>query len=257
MVPAAVYLVGAGPGPADLLTVRAARLIAAADVVIHDHLVSAEVLALARPDAEVIPVGKRAGLPCRPQSEIDALLVERGLQGGIVVRLKGGDPLVFGRGGEEAEALHAAGVPFAIVPGITAALAAGAHAGIPLTHRAHSSAIVFVTGHEDPSKGAGAVRWEAYAGLDATLCIYMGVKNLALILARLTAAGLPADTPAALVQCAADPAAQRVLLATAATLPAQAEGEHFASPAVAIVGPVAAFAEKLNWFGACQHAGSR
>jgi uroporphyrin-III C-methyltransferase len=251
-----VYLVGAGPGPADLLTVRAARLVAAADVVIHDHLIGAEVLALARPDAEIIAVGKRAGQPCRPQEEIDALLVERGLRSGVVVRLKGGDPLVFGRGGEEAEALHAAGVPFAIVPGITAALAAGSHAGIPLTHRAHSSAVVFLTGHEDPAKGEGHIRWEAYARLDATLCIYMGVRNLPGILGRLTAAGLSGETPAALVECAADPAAQRVLVATASTLGSLAAAESFASPALAIVGPVAQFAERLNWFSALQHAGA-
>ncbi|HEY3755041.1 MAG TPA: uroporphyrinogen-III C-methyltransferase [Opitutaceae bacterium] len=254
MVPHGVYLVGAGPGPADLLTVRALRLVAAADVIIHDHLVSDEVLAVARRDAERIFVGKQAGRTCRPQGEIDALLVERGLRGGVVVRLKGGDPFIFGRGGEEAESLHAAGVPFFIVPGITAALAAGAFAGIPLTHRAHSSAVVFLTGHEDPAKAETLVRWESYAKLDATLCIYMGVKNLPRILDRLTGAGLSGDTPAALIQCAADPSAQRVLLATASSLAETASAEAFASPALAIVGPVAAFAERLNWFGTFQQA---
>lgn len=243
-----VYLVGAGPGPLELLTLKALLLIQAADVLVHDQLVGADVLAAARPDAKRIFVGKRGGQACKPQDEIDRLLVELGRAGGVVVRLKGGDPLVFGRGGEEAAELRAAGIKYEIVPGVTAALAAGAYAGIPLTHRAHSSAVVFLTGHEDPAKEAGAgLDWAKYAQLDATLCIYMGVRNLAPILSRLLAAGLPPDTPAALIESAAAEN-QRTLVATAATLADRAKAEAFKAPALAIVGAVAALSSDLRWF---------
>lgn len=246
-VPPGVYLVGAGPGPLDLLTLKALRLVQAADVIVHDHLVGADILAAARPGAELICVGKRAGQVCKPQEEIDQLLVELGRKGGVVVRLKGGDPLIFGRGGEEAAELRAAGIRYEIVPGVTAALAAGAYAGIPLTHRAHSSAVVFLTGHEDPAKHEDdGLDWAKYAKLDATLCIYMGVRNLAPILSRLLAAGLAPETPAALVQSAAGER-QRILVATAGTLADRAKAEHFATPALAIVGPVAALSTELNW----------
>lgn len=242
-----VYLVGAGPGDPDLLTVKARRLLSAADVVVYDHLVGPDVLALAREDAERIFVGKESGHACRPQAEIDALLVDRGREGRIVVRLKGGDPGVFGRGGEEAEALRAAGVRFEIVPGITAALGAAAYAGIPLTHRQHSSAVVFLTGHEDPSKPASTVRWEDYGRLRATLCIYMGLKNLPGITARLQAGGLDPLTPAALIQSATT-AEHRILRAPVGELAARALAEGFGSPALAIIGEVAAFADSLAWF---------
>ena len=242
-----VSLVGAGPGDPELLTVKARRLLGEADVVVYDHLIPPEALALARPGTDCIFVGKKGGHVCRPQSEIDALLVRLGREGRKVVRLKGGDPFVFGRGGEEAAALAAAGIPFEIVPGITAALGAAAYAGIPLTHRVHSSAIVFLTGHEDPAKPDRTVRWEDYARLGATLCIYMGVRNLADITRRLEAGGLAGATPAALVQ-AATTARQRLLRANLATLAARAQAEKFESPAVAIIGPVAACAEDLAWF---------
>jgi uroporphyrin-III C-methyltransferase len=232
-----VSLVGAGPGPLELLTIRGLRRIQQADVVIHDHLVGAEVLAAVRPGAELVFVGKRGGQFCRPQAEIEELLVRHGRSGKRVVRLKGGDPLIFGRGGEEAATLAAAGLQYEIVPGVTAALAAGASTGIPLTHREFSSAVVFLTGHENPDKPDSTLPWEAYGRLNATLCIYMGVKNLGSILSRLQAGGMRAELPAALVQSAASDQ-QRLLVATVGTLAERAAAEKFSSPALAIVGAV-------------------
>jgi uroporphyrinogen III methyltransferase/synthase len=192
-------------------------------------------------------VGKQAGhCGCR-QDEIDALLVRLGREGKTVVRLKGGDPGVFARGGEEASALASAGIPFTIVPGVTAALAAAAYTGIPLTHRAHSSAVVFLTGHEDPEKSHATVRWENYARLNATLCIYMGMRNLATIASRLQAGGLAAETPAAVIQ-AATTEQHRLLLATLGTIAGRASTENFSAPALVVIGAVAAFADKLAWF---------
>src|ERR1035438_6460917 len=187
MSPGTVYLVGAGPGDPELLTLKARRVLGEADAVVYDHLVAPEMLDLAPPGCERVFAGKKGGQFCRPQNEIDETLVRLALEGKTVVRLKGGDPFVFGRGGEEAAALAAAGIAFEIVPGVTSALAAAAYAGIPLTHRLHSSSVVLLTGHEDPSKPGAAVRWEDYARLKATLCIYMGVKNLATIAGRLEA----------------------------------------------------------------------
>jgi uroporphyrinogen III methyltransferase/synthase len=245
--PGTVYLVGAGPGDPELLTVKALRLLAAAEVLVHDHLVSAEILALAPPDCERIFVGKKGGGFCRPQAEIDAALVALGRAGRNVVRLKGGDPFIFGRGGEEAAALAAAGLPFEVVPGVTAALAAAAYAGIPLTHRAQSSAVVFLTGHEDPAKPDATVNWEDYARLPATLCIYMGMKNLPEITRRLQAGGRPADEPAAVI-AAATTARHRALITTLGQLAAGAAAADFAAPAIVIIGPVAACAADLAWF---------
>jgi len=251
--PGTVYLVGAGPGDPELLTLKARRLLAAADVVVYDQLVAPEVLKNCRPGCELIYAGKKGGQICRPQGEIDEILVRLGLEGKTVVRLKGGDPFIFGRGGEEAAALAAAGVPFEVVPGVTAALAAAAYAGIPLTHRAHSSAVVFLTGHEDPAKPDGAVRWEDYSRLGATLCIYMGVRNLPEITRRLQAGGMPGTTPAAIVHSATTER-HRQQLATLATLAAVAAEENFEAPAMVIIGEVAAFAEELAWFGAAGRA---
>src|ERR1043165_3091449 len=197
-----VSLVGAGPGDPELLTLKARRLIAAADAVVHDHLVAPEVLAFARPDAERIFVGKKGGGFCCPQRDIEGTLIALARAGKKVVRLKGGDPFIFGRGGEEAEALVEAGIPFEIVPGVTSALAAAAYAGVPLTHRAHSSAVVFLTGHEDPNKPDAPIRWEDYARVGATLCVYMGMKNLETIARRPQAGGLASATPTVVVQSA-------------------------------------------------------
>ena len=169
------YLVGAGAGDAGLLTARALELLATADVVLHDRLIPPEALAGARPDAELVYVGKQGGGPQMPQEEINRLLVEHARAGRTVVRLKGGDPFVFGRGGEEAETLTAAGVEFEVVPGVTAGVAAPAYAGIPVTHRDDASAVAFVTGHEDPEKPETALDWDALARFPGTLVLYMGV----------------------------------------------------------------------------------
>jgi uroporphyrinogen III methyltransferase/synthase len=247
-----VYLVGAGPGDPELLTLKGRRVLAEADVVVYDHLVAAELLELTRSDCERIFVGKKSGAVCRPQAEIDETLVRLALEGRTVVRLKGGDPFLFGRGGEEATALRAAGIEFEVVPGVTSALAAAAYAGIPLTHRLHSSAVVLVTGHEDPAKAGATVRWEEYAKLGATLCIYMGVKNLAVIARRLEDGGMPAATPAALVQSATTEG-HRQILGTLGTLAALAAEQQVEAPAMIIIGEVAAFAEKLAWFESGRH----
>lgn len=193
-----VHLVGAGPGDVDLLTVKAARLIAAADVVVHDYLADPSILSLARPDAEIIDVGKRPGRPT-PQAMINALLVHLGAQGIEVVRLKGGDPYVFGRGGEEAEALLAANIPFDVVPGISSSIAAPAAAGVPVTHRGVSASFTVVTGHREQG-GSADIEWEALARVGGTIVVLMGVAERAAIAARLIAGGLAADTPVAAVR---------------------------------------------------------
>jgi uroporphyrinogen III methyltransferase/synthase len=246
-MPGKVNLVGAGPGDPELITLKAHRLLGEADVVVYDHLVDAELLKLTKPGCEHLFAGKKGGQVCRPQTEIDQTLVRLAFEGKNVVRLKGGDPFVFGRGGEEAAALVAAGVAFEIVPGVTSALAAAAYAGIPLTHRLHSSAIVLLTGHEDPSKAGATVHWEDYAKLGATLCVYMGVKNLPEITARLESGGMSASTPAAIIQSATTKDHRRVL-GTLGTISALAQAEDIEAPAMLIIGEVAAFSEKLSWF---------
>lgn len=242
-----VFLVGAGPGDPELLTVKARRLIAEADALVHDYLVAPEIVELARPDAERVFVGKKGGGFCCPQRNIEATLIELARTGKSVVRLKGGDPFLFGRGGEEAEALAEAGIPFEIVPGVTSALAAAAYAGVPLTHRAHSSAVVFLTGHEDPNKPDGAIQWEDYGRLGATLCVYMGMKNLGTITRRLQAGGLASATPALVVQ-AATTGEHRQLLSTVGAIAVESEHEGFGAPAMVVIGEVAALADKLAWF---------
>lgn len=242
-----VHLVGAGPGDPELLTLKAHRLIQAADVIVHDHLVAPAILALARPAAERIFVGKQGGGFCCPQRNIEGLLIRLAREGKDVVRLKGGDPFVFGRGGEEAEALVAAGIPFEIVPGVTSALAAAAYAGVPLTHRSHSSAVVFLTGHEDPNKADAAIHWEDYAKLGATLCIYMGMKNLETITRRLQAGGLAPETPALVVQSATT-GEHRQLLSSLGEIALASERDGFGAPAIAVIGKVAALSEQLAWF---------
>ncbi len=252
MNPGIVYLVGAGPGDPELLTLKARRVLGEADVVVYDHLVAPEILDMAGPTCERRFAGKKGrATVCPTQAEIDEGLVALALAGKTVVRLKGGDPFIFGRGGEEAAALAAAGVPFEVVPGVTSALGAAAYAGIPLTHRLHSSAVVFITGHEDPSKGGASVHWEDYSRLKATLCIYMGVKNLPEIAARLEAGGLAATTPAAIVQSATTGQHRRVL-GTLGTLAELAARENIAAPSMIIIGEVAAFSEKLAWFEAAR-----
>jgi uroporphyrinogen III methyltransferase/synthase len=234
-----VYLVGAGPGDPGLLTVRAQQLIAAADVILHDRLIPPGALDGARADAELVYVGKQGGGPQMPQAEIDRLLVEYGTGDRTVVRLKGGDPFVFGRGGEEALVLRAAGIPFEVVPGITAGIAGPAYAGIPVTHRELASGVAFVTGHED-----GELDWPALAAFPGTLVFYMGVKALPRIAERLLAGGRAAGEPVAVVERGTLPG-QRTMRGTLETIAERAAGAR--APAIILVGPVAALHEEIAW----------
>jgi uroporphyrin-III C-methyltransferase len=231
-----VYLVGAGPGDPDLLTVRAARLLESAAVIVHDGLIDPAVLALARADARLVSVAKRRAHHTLPQEEINALLVREALGGRDVVRLKGGDPFVFGRGGEEAEACRAAGVPVEVVPGISAALGAAAAAQVPLTHRDHASIVSFVAGQ---CKGLAEQDWAGLAGKGRTLVIYMGVKTAPQIAEKLMADGLTPDVPVAVIENASHPE-MRVLRGPLAGLPELVERHRVKSPAVIVVGDVAA-----------------
>src|SRR5215213_8492570 len=199
-MPGTVYLVGAGPGDPGLMTRRALDLIASADAILYDRLIPPGALDGARADAELRYVGKQPGGHSHTQEEINDLLVEHGRAGQQVVRLKGGDPFVFGRGGEEAQALAAAGVPFEVVPAVTAGVAAPAYAGIPVTHRDDASAVALVTGHEDPAKAESAIDWEALARFPGTLVFYMGVRQLERIAERLVGCGRDGDEPAAVVE---------------------------------------------------------
>ena len=242
-----VYLVGAGPGDPGLLTARALELIAAADVVVYDRLIPPGALEHARSDAQLLYVGKEGGGESTSQAEIERLLVEHGAAGRTVVRLKGGDPFVFGRGGEEAEALAAQRIPFAVVPGVTAGVAAPAYAGIPVTHRDQASAVAFVTGHEDPAKEGSALDWEALARFTGTLIIYMGVRRLEMIVARLLEAGRPAEEPAAVIERGTDPR-QRMVTAPLHSIAEVAADEGLRAPAVTVIGQVAALHDRLEWF---------
>jgi uroporphyrinogen III methyltransferase/synthase len=227
--------------------VRALELIARADVIVHDRLIPAGALAGARPDADVLYAGKEGGGPSVSQDEIQSLLLEHGAAGREVVRLKGGDPFVFGRGGEEAEALRAAGIAFEVVPGITAGVAAAAYAGIPVTHRDAASAVAFVTGHEDPAKPESALDWAALASFPGTLVAYMGVRRLASIAERLIAGGRVPSEPAAVIERGTFPG-QRVVTGTLATIASVAAEQQIRAPAVSLFGPVAALRQQLAWF---------
>ena len=241
-----VYLVGAGPGDPGLMTRRSLELIASADVILHDRLIPAGALDGARDGAELRYVGKTPGAESISQEAINELLVEYGRAGGTVVRLKGGDPFVFGRGGEEAEALAAAGVPFEVVPGVTSGIAAPAYAGIPVTHRDEASAVALVTGHEDPAKEESALDWAGLAGFPGTLVLYMGVRRLADIAARLIEAGRSPDEPAAVVERGTLPG-QRTVTAPLRGIADAAEQAGIRPPAVTLVGPVARLRDGLAW----------
>lgn len=246
-MPGIVHLVGAGPGDPGLVTRRALELVRGADVVVHDRLVPDALLAEA--GGELRYVGKEPGRRSVPQEEINALLVELAQAGKTVVRLKGGDPFVFGRGGEEAQALAAAGVPFEVVPGVTAGIAATAYAGIPVTHREEASAVAFVTGHEDPDKPGTALDWDALARFPGTLVFYMGVKQLPVIAERLAAAGRASDEPAAVVERGTLPG-QRTVSGTLADIARRVADADVRPPAITVVGPVARLAGELAWTGA-------
>jgi uroporphyrinogen III methyltransferase / synthase len=241
-----VYLVGAGPGDPGLMTARSLELIGAADVIYYDRLIPDGALDGAREDAELIYVGKQPGVPSVPQAEIGERLTRAARAGRSVVRLKGGDPFVFGRGGEEGEALRAAGVEFEVVPGVTAGVAATAYAGIPVTHRDDASAVAFVTGHEDPEKGETALDWDALAAFPGTLVFYMGVKRLSDNAAALIAGGRDPGEPAAAIERGTWPG-QRTVTATLGTIAATVEREGIGAPALIVIGAVAARREELAW----------
>ena len=246
--PVNVALVGAGPGDPGLMTVRGLALLRRADVVVYDRLVDPRLLDEARPDAHRVFVGKTSGAHTLPQPDINALLVRHAAQGRRVVRLKGGDPFVFGRGGEEAEALAAAGIPFEIVPGVSSAVAVPAYAGIPVTHRAVASSFAVVTGHEDEGKDEAAVDWSRLATAVDTLVILMGVRSLPRIAAALLEAGRAPATPVALVRWGTTDAQETVVgrLDQIATL---AAAVRLAPPVVIVVGDVVNLRERLAWFG--------
>lgn len=245
--PGKVYLVGAGPGDPSLITVRGRELIESCDVLAYDFLAAPEMCRWAREDCERICVGKRAGRHTIPQEEIIALLVEKARLGKTVVRLKGGDPLLFGRGGEEAAALHGAGIEFEIVPGVTAALAASAYAGVPLTQRDLSSSVCFLTGHEDIAKERMHLDFRQFARIGGTLCIYMGMGHLEKIVAELRDGGLSGETPAAIIQEATLPS-QRSAYGQLDELPAIAAKEGLGAPAIVVIGDVAKLHSEVNWY---------
>jgi uroporphyrin-III C-methyltransferase len=232
-----VYLVGAGPGDPGLLTLKGKVLLECADAVIHDALISPEILAMINPRAEVIHAGKRRGRHSLLQSTTNQLLIEKAREHAVVVRLKGGDPFVFGRGGEEMEALIAAGVPVEVVPGITSGIAAPAYAGIPLTHRNFSSSAVFVTGHEAAGKYRPNVNWQAIAHAAETIVVYMGIHNLPHIIQELTQAGKSPNIPIALIRWGTR-SEQEELIGTLATIQGQIKATGFEAPAIAVIGSV-------------------
>ncbi|MBQ9690516.1 MAG: uroporphyrinogen-III C-methyltransferase, partial [Eggerthellaceae bacterium] len=250
-----VYLVGAGPGDNGLITVKGLDLLRRADVVIYDYLSDGDLLSYVSDEAQCIHVGKKGFSNHITQDEINKIIVDAAKRldaqgGGTIVRLKGGDPFVFGRGGEEALACKRAQISFEIVPGVTSGVAAPAYAGIPVTHRGVSSAVTFVTGNEDPTKASSAIDWQSLANLcmaGSTLCFYMGVKNLSHIVASLAACGLPTSTPAALVQWGTKPI-QRTLVTTLQNITSDAAEKKFSAPCIIVVGQVAALRDDIAWF---------
>jgi len=240
-----VFLIGAGPGDPSLLTIKAADLIARADFIAIDALVSDEIADRVPKNAEVVYVGKRASKHALPQEKINQLLIDEAKKGKTVVRLKGGDPFVFGRGGEEAEELVAAGVPFEIVPGISSSLAGPAYAGIPVTHRSYATSLTLVTGHE--SDASTGIKWEALAQLDGTIVFLMGFANLPLITRKLAEHGVSPDRPVAVISKATTPA-QRTVTGTLASIEAKVAEANLPTPALIVVGEVVKLHDVINWF---------
>ncbi|MCX8086217.1 MAG: uroporphyrinogen-III C-methyltransferase [Rhodocyclaceae bacterium] len=247
--PGTVYLVGAGPGDPELLTLRALRIISEADVLVYDPLVSQAILDLVNPAAERIYAGKQRGNHAVPQEDLNLMLVRLAKTNRRIVRLKGGDPYTFGRGGEEVETLKENGVPFEVVPGITAATGVAAYAGIPLTHRNYAQACVFVTGHL--KDGSMNLDWPGLARRRQTVIIYMGLSGLAYLCEQLIHHGLPPDWPAAIVQHGTQPS-QRTVTGTLATLPTLAQAAGLKAPTLIIVGEVVRLHDKLAWFDEAQ-----
>jgi len=250
-VPGTVYLVGAGPGDEGLITLRGAELLASADVILHDQLIGPRALDHARADAELIDVGKIGGGKQVPQEVTNELIIEHALAGRSVVRLKGGDPFVFGRGGEEAIACLERGIAVEVIPGVTAGIAATAYAGIPVTQRGISSAVAFVTGHENPDKPETQIDWPALAAFPGTLVFYMGVRSLGRIAEALISGGRPGEQPAAVIERGTF-AAQREVVGTLETIAQIAEEAEIKAPAITVIGEVAALGEEIGWRNSAQ-----
>lgn len=242
-----VYFVGAGPGDPELITLKGKRVLEEAEVVIYDRLVGEEILAFVNPDAELIYVGKESSFHTRPQEEINLLIASSAKKGKRVVRLKGGDPYIFGRGGEEASFLSRESIPFEVVPGVTAASGVAAYAGIPLTDRRHSPAVTFVTGHRMKGEGLENLNWEALSRLDHTIVFYMGVANIPEITRSLIKAGMPEETPAALVSRATMPE-QKTVLGMLSDIAQKAKENCVKPPALLVIGGVVSLSGLLNWF---------
>lgn len=240
-----VILVGAGPGDPKLITVAGLEALRAADVVVYDSLAGKELLLEARKDAELIDVGKRGGCHKVRQNDINRIIVDKAKNGSLVVRLKGGDPFMFGRGGEEAEELRAAGVDVRVIPGVTSAIAAPALAGIPVTHRDHASSVTFVTGHESDERDEERIDWKGLATLGGTIVILMGMSRLGKNMERLIEGGLDPSTPVAVVRCGSRPE-QRSVLATAESIDMRCKEEGVGSPAITVVGSVASLRDVLG-----------
>ncbi|MBW2172352.1 MAG: uroporphyrinogen-III C-methyltransferase [Deltaproteobacteria bacterium] len=247
MTKGTVYLVGAGPGDPGLITVKAVECLKQADVVIYDFLATPKLLKYAREGAEIIYVGKKGGDHTLSQDKINELIAAKAKEGNTVVRLKGGDPFIFGRGGEEAEVLVQQGIPFEIVPGVTSAIAAPAYAGIPLTHRKYNTSVAFITGHEDPTKDESTIEWSKLATAVGTLVFLMGVKSLPTITENLIAAGRDPKTPVALVRWGTT-SQQTTVTGTLETIVAEVEAAGLKPPAIIVVGEVAELRDTLNWF---------
>ena len=242
-----VYLVGAGPGDPGLLSVKGVECLCRAEVIVYDHLLDEQLLHLVSSGAEKIYAGKTAGEHAKEQDEINRLLVAKAKEGKVVVRLKGGDPFVLGRGGEEAEALASNGIPFEVVPGISSAVAVPAYAGIPVTHRGLASSFAVITGHEDPGKESSSINWENLAtGVD-TLVFLMGMQNLPKITAKLIEHGRPADTPVAIIKDGTRPE-QKTATGTLNDIVAKVKEKGIAAPAIIVVGKVVRLQERIRWF---------
>ncbi len=242
-----IYLIGAGPGDPGLITVKAAECIKAADVVVYDYLAAPALLSYARQDAEIIYVGKKGGDHTLTQDKINELLAQKGEQGHVVARLKGGDPFIFGRGGEEAEVLIQRNIDFEVVPGVTSAVAAPAYAGIPLTHRDYTSSVSLITGHEDPLKETSSIQWDCLAKSGSTLVFLMGVKNLPNIVTQLTANGKSPKTPVALVRWGTT-TRQETVSGTLENIVEKVKEAKLKPPAIIVVGEVVSLRENMNWF---------
>ena len=242
-----VFLLGAGPGDPGLITVKAVECIQLCDVIIYDYLAAPALLAIAPENTEQIYVGKKGGDHTMKQDQINQLIVDKALEGNIVCRLKGGDPYIFGRGGEEAEILKSHDIPFEVVPGITSGIAATAYAGIPLTHRKMTSTLAFITGHEDPTKATSSIHWPSLAQGIGTLVFYMGVKQLPGIVKQLLENGKPSDTPVALVRWGTT-SRQQTITGRLDNIVGIVKAAGFRAPAIIVVGDVVKLREKLNWF---------